>query len=99
MAISPPSGDDRKYRLLLSAVTDYAIFMLDPYGHIVSWDAGAQRAKGYSEAEILGQDFSVFFTVEDRRRGCPEAALAIARRDGRCESEGCSWKNLSRSAG
>jgi PAS domain S-box-containing protein len=90
MDMSPPSDDDRMYRLLMSAMTDYAIFMLDPCGHIVSWDAGAQRAEGYTADEILGQHFSVFFTVEDRRLRRPEEALAVAHRDGRCESEG--WR-------
>lgn len=55
MDVPPPSSDDRLYRLLMSAVTGYAIFMLDTDGRIVSWDAGGQRANGYRADEIIGQ--------------------------------------------
>jgi PAS domain S-box-containing protein len=71
-------------------VTDYAIFMLDPDGVVTSWNAGAQRFKGYEESEILGLNFSRFYGEEDRARGLPAQALATAAREGRFEAEG--WR-------
>ncbi|RDJ19950.1 PAS domain-containing sensor histidine kinase [Bosea caraganae] len=82
-------GDDR-YRLLVEAVTDYAIYMLDADGAVSSWNNGARRFKGYEAHEILGQHFSRFYTEEDRRNGLPARALATAAREGRFESEG--WR-------
>ncbi|HEX5006016.1 MAG TPA: PAS domain S-box protein [Hyphomonadaceae bacterium] len=82
--------DDSRFRLLVEAVTDYAIYMLDPSGVISSWNPGAQRAKGYTAAEILGKNFSQFYTEEDRRVGRPQMALEIAAREGRFENEG--WR-------
>ncbi|MDP2330601.1 MAG: PAS domain S-box protein [Reyranella sp.] len=82
--------DDGRYRLLIEAVTDYAIYMLDPAGRVVSWNPGAQRFKGYTESEILGSPFSRFYSEEERRAGVPERALETAARDGRFESEG--WR-------
>lgn len=79
-----------RYRLLVDAVTDYAIYMLDPNGHIASWNAGARRFKGYEEAEIIGQHFSRFYTDDDRAAGLPQRALATAASDGRFEGEG--WR-------
>ncbi|UIJ74137.1 PAS domain-containing sensor histidine kinase [Aurantimonas sp. HBX-1] len=84
------SSEEGRYRLLVDAMTDYAIYMLDPGGIIVSWNAGAQRFKGYSEAEILGQHFSRFFTEADRQAGLPERALRTAAAEGRFETEG--WR-------
>ncbi|MDY0874145.1 PAS domain-containing sensor histidine kinase [Dongia rigui] len=81
---------DDHYRLLIDAVTDYAIYMLDPSGRVASWNPGAQRLKGYSAAEILGQHFSTFYTPEDREAGWPEVALATAQEAGRFEKEG--WR-------
>ncbi|WP_434456873.1 PAS domain S-box protein [Stutzerimonas urumqiensis] len=78
------------YRDLVNAVVDYAIFMLDPEGHVVSWNLGAERINGYSREEILGQHFSVFFTPEARAAGIPEKALAKALREGRHQDEG--WR-------
>ena len=66
---------------------DYAIIMLDPDGHIVSWNAGAERIKGYREEEILGRHFSCFYTEEDIRRGHPEHELRVAATEGRYEEE------------
>ncbi len=77
-----------RYRLLVNAVTDYAIYMLDPNGRIVSWNPGAHRLKGYEEAEILGQHFSRFYVDEDREAGLPALALATAAKDGKFEGEG-----------
>jgi PAS domain S-box-containing protein len=79
-----------RYRMLIEAVTDYAIYMLDPDGIITSWNPGARRFKGYEEAEILGENFSRFYTDEDRRAGLPQRALQIAEREGKFESEG--WR-------
>ncbi len=82
--------DQERYRLLVDAITDYAIYMLDPSGHVASWNAGAQRFKGYEPAEILGQHFSRFYTSEDRLARLPERALETAMNAGRYESEG--WR-------
>jgi PAS domain S-box-containing protein len=80
----------RRYRLLINAVTDYAIYMLDLNGRITSWNPGAHRLKGYEEAEILGQHFSRFYIDEDRAARLPTLALAAAAKDGRFEGEG--WR-------
>src|SRR6476660_8857540 len=79
-----------RYRLLVNAVTDYAIYMLDTNGRITSWNLGARRLKGYEEAEILGQHFSRFYIDEDRAARLPTLALAAAAKDGRFEREG--WR-------
>ncbi|HYC96336.1 PAS domain S-box protein [Brevundimonas sp.] len=86
---SVPAVDDR-YRLLVDAITDYAIYMLDPQGHVTSWNAGAQRFKGYEPSEILGEHFSRFYTERDRAAGTPARALRIAAEEGRFEQEG--WR-------
>lgn len=82
--------DDSRFRLLIDAVIDYAIYMIDPDGIITSWNSGARRFKGYEEFEILGQHFSRFYTEEDRRAGLPQRALDTAIREGRFEGEG--WR-------
>lgn len=82
--------EDARYRLLVEAVTDYAIYMLDPDGRVSSWSSGAQRLKGYAADEILGEHFSRFYTPTDREAGLPERALGEAARVGRYESEG--WR-------
>ena len=82
--------EDGRFRLLIDAVIDYAIYMIDPDGIITSWNAGARRFKGYEEAEILGQHFSRFYTEEDRIKGMPQRALDTAIREGRFEGEG--WR-------
>jgi PAS domain S-box-containing protein len=79
-----------RYRLLVDAITDYAIYMLDTEGHISSWNAGAHRFKGYTESEILGEHFSRFYTPEELAAGVPAKALATAEREGRFEAEG--WR-------
>jgi PAS domain S-box-containing protein len=81
---------ERRFRLLVEAVTDYAIFMLDPDGHVVKWNPGVERLKGYLAHEIIGQHFSVFYTEEDLRDGVPENVLATAIRTGKYEGEG--WR-------
>ena len=82
--------DEERYRLLVDAITDYAIYMLDADGHVVSWNPGAQRFKGYEAWEILGEHFSRFYTNEDRLARLPERAIAAATREGRSEMEG--WR-------
>jgi PAS domain S-box-containing protein len=82
--------DDGRYRLLIEAVTDYAIYMLDAAGVVSSWNPGAQRFKGYTAAEIIGRHFSLFYTDEDREAGVPARALETAARDGKFEAEG--WR-------
>jgi len=72
-------GDGRRLELLVNAIVDYAIFILDIDGTVRSWNAGAERLKGYSASEIVGKPFSVFYTPEDRAAGLPGKALATAR--------------------
>ncbi|HTU10794.1 MAG TPA: PAS domain S-box protein [Allosphingosinicella sp.] len=79
---------DQRFQLLINAVTDYAIYMLEPDGTIASWNPGARRFKGYEAEEIVGRNFSCFFTEEDRAAGLPQQALAAAAREGRFEAEG-----------
>ena len=79
---------EEKYRMLLDGVQDYAIFMLDPRGTVVSWSASAAHIKGYTAQEIIGQNFSRFFTREDIRRGRPEEVLRLAATNGRHEEFG-----------
>jgi PAS domain S-box-containing protein len=89
-AVPVPVVDEQRFRLLVDAVIDYAIYMLDPTGVVASWNTGAQRFKGYTEAEILGQHFSRFYTDEDRAAGVPARALRTAATEGRFEAEG--WR-------
>ena len=79
---------EERFRLLVESVRDYAIFMLDPEGRVASWNAGAQRIKGYSPAEIIGRHFSIFYTEDGRRKKWPDEELRMAREQGRFEDEG-----------
>jgi PAS domain S-box-containing protein len=79
-----------RLRLFIKSVTDYAIYMLSPEGFVVSWNAGAERFKGYKPEEIIGEHFSRFYTDEDRASGLPYAALELARTKGKFEGEG--WR-------
>jgi PAS domain S-box-containing protein len=81
---------EERFRLLVQGVKDYAIFMLDPSGHIASWNEGAQRAKGYTAQEIIGRHFSTFYPVEDVAAGKPAWELDVATREGKYEEEG--WR-------
>ncbi|MFH5926483.1 hybrid sensor histidine kinase/response regulator [Roseomonas xinghualingensis] len=81
---------ERRFRLLVEGVVDYAIYMLSPEGLVSNWNAGAERIKGYSAAEIVGQHFSRFYTPEDVQTRLPWRALATAHREGRYEAEG--WR-------
>lgn len=81
---------EQRFHHLVDAVIDYAIFMLDPTGHVSTWNSGARRVKGYAVEEILGKHFSIFYTPEDQAAGKPERILEAVRRDGRYEDEG--WR-------
>jgi PAS domain S-box-containing protein len=78
----------RIYQLMVEAVRDYAIFMLDPNGYVASWNRGAERIKGYTADEIIGQHFSVFYRAEDIATNHPQHELEVATREGRFEEEG-----------
>jgi PAS domain S-box-containing protein len=79
---------EERFRLLLDGVKDYAIYMLDPHGRVLSWNAGAERLKGYKSEEIVGQNFACFYTAEDRALGRPTRELQLARQNGRFEEQG-----------
>jgi PAS domain S-box-containing protein len=81
---------ERRFRLLVHSVKDYAIFMLDPQGRIASWNEGARYIKGYEPEEVLGRHFSIFYTEEDRQRDHPRHELAVALREGSYGEEG--WR-------
>jgi PAS domain S-box-containing protein len=84
------ANDEGRYRLLVENITDYAIYMVDTNGLVASWNQGAERFKGYTASEIIGQHFSCFYTEEDRATGLPARALAMARTEGKFEQEG--WR-------
>jgi PAS domain S-box-containing protein len=86
----PLAMDDERFRLLVDAVKDYAIFALDPSGRVATWNDGAERIKGYAAAEIIGQHFSRFYEQHEISAGKCERALELAARDGRFEDEG--WR-------
>jgi len=81
---------EERFRLLVESVQDYAIFMLDTTGRIISWNAGAQRIKGWTQDEIVGQFFGVFYPEEDLAAGKPQWELAVVKEEGRFEDEG--WR-------
>ena len=83
------AGADQ-FRLLVGAVKDYAIFLLDPHGRVVSWNAGAERIKGYTAEEILGEEFTRFYEPDDVAAGIPATMLARAAKEGR--SQGRGWR-------
>ncbi len=89
-AVEELRKSEERFRLLVEAVQDYAIFMLDPTGHIVSWNSGAERSKGYTAEEIIGQHFRVFYPPEEQARKHPEHELELALRDGQYTEEG--WR-------
>src|SRR6195256_890053 len=97
MAIKDSGGDvenfrqsEERFRLLVESVRDYAIFMLDPDGHVLTWNAGAERFKGYKAHEIIGQHFSRFYPSEALASGLPEHELKVASATGVFEDEG--WR-------
>ena len=81
---------EERFRMLVDGVRDYAIFLLDPSGHVATWNTGAQRIKGYSADEIIGKHFSVFYPAEARQRNWPQTELQEASRLGHFEDEG--WR-------
>lgn len=81
---------EQRFRLLVQGVRDYAIYLLDPAGHVTNWNRGAQAIKGYTAEEIVGRHFSTFYTAEDRARGEPERALRTALETGKYEVE--AWR-------
>src|SRR4029077_13283297 len=85
-----PAIDYDIFRLLVQEVKDYAIFMLDPRGKILSWNAGAQRLKGYTADEIIGKHFSIFYGKDDLANRKPQRELETAAMEGRVEDEG--WR-------
>src|SRR5258708_6672590 len=81
---------ERRFRLLVEGVIDYAIYMLDPDGIITNWNAGARRIKGYQAEEVIGRHFGMFYLPEDREAGLPARSIATAREKGKFEAEG--WR-------
>jgi PAS domain S-box-containing protein len=81
---------DTSYRILVNGITDYAIYMIDPDGHVVTWNPGAQRFKGYQAREIIGENFARFYREDDRADGLPQRALRTAATEGKFEAEG--WR-------
>jgi PAS domain S-box-containing protein len=81
---------ERSFELLVESVTDYALYMLDPTGRVVSWNSGARRIKGYEAADIIGKNFECFYSEQERAAGVPAAGLRTAAREGRLETEG--WR-------
>src|SRR6201996_3356430 len=88
LEITKPSED--RYRLLIESITDYAIYILDPFGRVTSWNPGARRFKGYEAEEIIGEHFSTFYTEAERAQNVPASVLEEAARTGRAEREG--WR-------
>ena len=90
---NPPGApllEEDQFRLLVDSIEDYAIYMLDCAGRVLTWNRGAQHNKGYSSAEVLGQHYSLFFVPEDIEAGIPDRELAVAAVNGRCSGEG--WR-------
>ncbi|MGP4129542.1 PAS domain S-box protein [Pantoea tagorei] len=83
---------DVMYRILVQSVIDYAIYMLKPDGTVANWNAGAQRAKGYTPDEIVGKHFSLFYSESDRLNGVPQRGLDTAARTGSFETEGWRYR-------
>jgi PAS domain S-box-containing protein len=85
-------NSEEQFKLLVQSVTDYAIYMLSPEGIITNWNAGAERIKGYTPQEIIGQHFSKFYSKEDAAAGVPQIGLDTALREGRFEKEGWRYR-------
>src|SRR6516225_12243036 len=86
-----------EFQILVDGVREYAIFMIDLRGHVMSWNSGAARIKGYTSEEVVGQHFSIFYTEADRQKGIPDLALQRAAQDGKFENEGWRRRNDGRS--
>ena len=89
MSLPDLHNPEERFRLLVDSVVDYAIFMLEPDGRIASWNAGAERMKGYTAADAIGRHFSIFYPPEDQAAGKPRRGLERAETEGRAEDEGC----------
>lgn len=89
-AASSPRESEERFRLLVEGTLDYAIYMLDPDGTIATWNSGAARIKGYSQSEVIGRHFSLFYPSEERATGNPQRDMETARREGRLDEEG--WR-------
>ena len=87
---APPGQSEERFRLMVEGVKDYAIFMLDPQGHVLTWNAGAERLKGYAASEIIGQHFSRFYPPDTLKAGLPARELEVAEATGTFEDEG--WR-------
>ncbi len=83
-------ASEERFRLLVTSVKDYGIFMLDPRGHVISWNEGARRIQGYEARDIIGRHFSTFYPADDVAAGKPEWELEVAAKEGRLEDEG--WR-------
>src|SRR5689334_15269326 len=81
---------EQRFDLTVASIKDYAIFMLDPTGHVATWNDGARLIKGYRADEVIGKDLSIFYPPDDVAQGKPRALLDAARRGGRVEDEG--WR-------
>jgi PAS domain-containing protein len=90
---------DNQFRLLVNSVEDYAIYMLDPNGLVMTWNLGAERIKGYTADEIVGCHFGLFYAIEDRIAGMPAHGLKMARRDGGFETEGWPYAKMGLASG
>ena len=90
---------ERRFRLLVEGIVDYAICMLDPNGIVTNWNAGAKRIKGYEAAEVIGRHFGMFYLPEDREAGMPARSLAAARENGKFEAEGWRLRDLGSTNG
>ncbi|WP_114783586.1 PAS domain-containing sensor histidine kinase [Botryobacter ruber] len=88
--ISPEEATQNQYQLLIETVTEYAIFLLDPTGHVLTWNAGARQIIQYQAKEIIGKHFSLFYTFQDKANDCPSKVLAEAKARGKFEDEG--WR-------
>src|SRR5438094_209673 len=81
---------EEEFRLLVESIKDYAIFMIDATGHILSWNKGAEKIKGYSASEVLGKHISIFYTEQEIQKGEPENNLKKTKEKGRFETE--NWR-------
>lgn len=93
------SDIEDSYRLLIESVEDYAIFLLDTNGYVVTWNKGAERIKGYSANEIIGQHFSVFYPIEDRESGKPEQILETAKKWEKSKTLVGGFERMARNSG
>jgi PAS domain S-box-containing protein len=99
LSTSKQTPETSRFETLVQSVTDYAIYMLDPDGIITSWNAGAQRFKGYTPEEIIGEHFSRFYGEDDLASGLPERALAMAAREDGLKRKAGASARMARASG